>query len=204
MLYAIVLTIILVVTRVFFGMRVIGRENLPKSGSFIITPNHVSAMDVLMVATARYFGKKLIVLAKDELFANAFLTWFFNSMGAVAVKRGKGDVDVLNKAITELKNGRGALVFPEGTRSTNGELLKFKSGAFVIAAQAKADIVPCRVVYKCNKPKFFRRTTVIFGKPIKFEELNLNENYSASALRECKAMLRGRLEELLEDNKQFL
>ncbi len=204
MLYAIVVSVLWVLAKLLYGMRVIGKENLPKEGSFIITPNHVSAFDVVMVVTARYFGKRLIVLAKEELFANWFLKWFFGNMGAVAVKRGKGDVTAINKAIEEVKAGRGALVFPEGTRSTDGELLKLKSGAFVIAAQAKADLVPCRIVYECKKPKMFKRTTVIFDKPIKYEDLNLGENYSASALRECKTMLRQRLEDMLVENKQFL
>ncbi len=204
MLYAISITACLLLCKLFYGMKVIGKENLPKKGCFIITPNHTSAMDVLMVATGRYTGKRLVILAKEELFKTKFLQWYFTKMGAVAVRRGKGDNTVLEKAIERVKNGTGALVFPEGTRSHNDELGKFKSGAFIIAAQAKADIVPCRIIYSSGKPKLFGKCTVVFGEIIKFEELNLNENYSASALRNCKDLLRKRLEQLFDENKKKL
>ena len=68
-------------------------------------------------------------------------------MGAVPIDRGKGDMGTVNKVTDECKNGTPILIFPEGTRSKTGELLTLKSGAFLIAGNADADMVPCRIIY---------------------------------------------------------
>ncbi len=204
MLYVISISLIRVFCVLFYGMRFKGRENLPKDRGYIICPNHVSALDVLNVASARLWGKRMIILAKDELFKSKFVNWYLSKMGAVAVNRGKGDVDMIENTIEKIKKGRSCLVFPEGTRSKTGELLKLKSGAFVIAAQAQVDIVPCRVIYKGGKPKVFGRCTVIFDKPLTIEEMKLSEVKNAKVLRDCKALLTERLEKLLENNKQYI
>ena len=73
----------------------------------------------------------------------------------------------------EVREGRGALVFPEGTRTKDGNLGKLKSGAFVIAAEAGVDMIPCRIIYKGGKMRVFGRCTVVFGKPIPAEKLKL-------------------------------
>ena len=98
----------------------------------------------------------------------------------------------------------GALVFPEGTRTKEGNLGKLKSGAFVIAAEAGVDMIPCRIIYKGGKMRVFGRCTVVFGKPIPAEKLKLGEPRSAARLRECKALLAEELEKLLEENRQYL
>ncbi len=125
-------------------------------------------------------------------------------MGVVPVHRGKGDTAVVDQAIECVRNGQGLLIFPEGTRSKDGNLGKLKSGAFVVAAQAGVDIVPCRIIYKGGKLKLFGRCTVIFGKPIPADQLTLGEPRSAARLRECKALLAQSLEQLLIENQQYL
>ena len=92
----------------------------------------------------------------------------------------------------------------EGTRTKDGNLGKLKSGAFVIAAEAGVDMIPCRIIYKGGKMRVFGRCTVVFGKPIPAEKLKLGEPRSAARLRECKALLAEELEKLLEENRQYL
>lgn len=75
----------------------------------------------------------------------------------------------------------GRWVFPEGTRTKDGNLGKLKSGAFVIAAEAGVDMIPCRIIYKGGKMRVFGRCTVVFGKPIPAEKLKLGEPRSAAA-----------------------
>ncbi|MFQ8833857.1 MAG: lysophospholipid acyltransferase family protein [Ruthenibacterium lactatiformans] len=124
--------------------------------------------------------------------------------GRVCVRRGKGDATVVENTVREVREGRGALVFPEGTRTKEGNLGKLKSGAFVIAAEAGVDMIPCRIIYKGGKMRVFGRCTVVFGKPIPAEKLKLGEPRSAARLRECKALLAEELEKLLEENRQYL
>ena len=81
------------------------------------------------------------------------------------------------------------LIFPEGTRSHTGEPGKVKSGAFVVASAANADMIPCRIIYSTGHMRLFCRVRVCFGPPIPAEQLYLGEHRSAARLRECKQML---------------
>ena len=68
-------------------------------------------------------------------------------MGAVAIERGRGDTTTVEQLTNECKNGTGIMIFPEGTRTKTGKLGMIKSGAFVIAAAAGADMLPVRIIY---------------------------------------------------------
>ena len=205
MFYGFVLSLAWLLWHLGFRIEVIGKENLIKDRGFVLCPNHISAIDPCFVVVARYWGKKLLVLGKQELFEkNWFFNWFFKKVGVVPVARGKGDTTVVDNAIQEVKNGRGLLIFPEGTRTKDGNLGKLKSGAFVIASAANVDMIPCRIIYKGGKMKLFGRCTVVFGKPIPKEDLALGEQRSAAMLRACKQRLADELEALLEANKQYL
>lgn len=112
-------------------------------------------------------------MAKEELFEiSRLLNWAWRHVGVVCVRRGKGDATVVENTVREVREGRGALVFPEGTRTKDGNLGKLKSGAFVIAAEAGVDMIPCRIIYKGGKMRVFGRCTVVFGKPIPAEKLS--------------------------------
>ncbi len=202
MFYAFVVAGAWLIWHLMFGIKVIGRENLPREGGFVLASNHISGMDPVFVITARFFGRKMVVLAKEELMQIAPpLTWFFKKVGVVSIARGKGQTDVLENAIDEVRGGRGMLIFPEGTRSKTGEPGKLKSGAFVAASAAGVDMIPCRIIYSHKTMRLFSRVRVCFGKPIPAEKLYLGENRSAAKLRECKQMLLDAWEELYEENK---
>lgn len=203
--YWIVMPAAWVVWHLVFRIRVIGRENLIRDRGFVIAANHISAIDPVFIIISRFFGKPLVVLAKDEIFGiNAFLDWFFPHVGVVRVHRGRGDASELTRTIEEVRGGRGALIFPEGTRSRDGSLGRLKSGVFVIAEQAQADIIPCRVIYKGGKMHLFGTCTVVFGKPIPVSELQVDEAHRTASLRVCKQRLADALEQLLEENRQYL
>lgn len=188
-----------------FRIRVIGRENLIRDRGFVLCPNHISAIDPVFVVTARFWGRPMAILAKEELFhINRLLTWMWRNVGLVCVRRGKGDSAMLEGVVDAVRGGRGVLIFPEGTRTKDGNLGKLKSGAFVIAAEAGVDMVPCRIIYKGGRMRVFGRCTIVFGKPIPAGKLALGEPRSAKRLRECKDLLRAELEKLLEENKQYL
>lgn len=194
-----------VVWHCVFRIRVIGRENLVHGRGFVLAPNHLCGIDPVFVIISRFFGAPMVILAKDELFGkNVFLDWFWKHVGMVPVQRGKGDTSMVEHVVNEVRGGRGALIFPEGTRSKDGNLGRLKSGVFVIAAEAGADIVPCRIIYKGGKMHLFGTCTVVFGKPIPAGELTLGTPRSAARLRACKERLTQELERLLEENKQYM
>lgn len=202
MFYCIIVTAAWLVWHIGFRIRVIGRENLPKEGGFVLAPNHISAIDPVFVVIARFWGKRLLIMAKEEILqVNPVFTWMFRHVGVVGIERGRGDVNVVDELIGDVKKGQGLLIFPEGTRSKTGQVGKVKSGAFVIASAAGVPMVPCRIIYEPGRMKVFCRVRVCFGTPIPAEELYLGETKSASALRKNKALLTDAWQRLYDENK---
>lgn len=204
MFYYIIICLAWIIFHIPFRIRTVGRENLITDRGFVLCPNHLSALDPVFVVLSRFWGKPMWVMAKEELFRNPFFAWFFRNVGVFPVERGKGDKGLLNDAIASVQSGRGMLIFPEGTRSKTGELQKLKSGAFVVAEAAHADIIPCRIIYKGGKMHLFGTVTVVYGKPISIESLGLGEEHAASKLREAKALLVERYEQLLAENLRYV
>lgn len=205
MVYVIVVAVVSVLARLLFQMEVYGKniiDDYKTNGRpFIVCPNHVSAIDPVFVVVARGTGRKLTVMAKEELFKNPVLNWFFRQLGAIPVARGTGDKAVLDKAINDVASGAGALIFPEGTRGDGNNMGKLKSGAFAVAAQTKADIIPVRLIYhtKDGNMKLFCRVTTVFGTPLKIEDTQLDSG-SRQKIREAKATLEECYAEMLEEH----
>ena len=198
-LYFVLVSIGNVFIRPFFPVRARGRQNLPQSGGFVLAPNHVRAIDPMYILLGYGYRKKMLVMGKAELFGkNPVMDFLWNCFGGFPIERGAGNRDVLNAAIDEVKGGRGLLVFPEGTRSRDGNLGKLKSGAFVAAAAAEVPLVPCHIRYAAGKPKIFRRITVVFGLPVRIEELGLTEGYGPRQLREAKHLFMDKMKALRE------
>ena len=203
-LYWILLPIVWVIWHVLWRIRVYGQENLIRDRGFVIAPNHISDLDPVFVAISVFTFHRMRILAKEELFHNWFIGWFLRSMGAVPIARGKGDTDTVGRVTRQVSEGRGLLIFPEGTRTKDGKIGVIKSGAFVVAGQAGVDMIPCRIIYgtKDGRQHLFCRVKVCFGKPIPAEELKIEDpRHSISELRTLKNRLRGCWEELYEQYK---
>ncbi len=158
---------------IVFKITVIGEENIPKEkGGYIIASNHVSNNDPPVVGIT--FRGKYTFMAKEELFhKNAIFTWLITKLGAFPVKRGAKDgAQAIEKALESLKNGRIFVIFPEGTRSKDGELGRAKSGVTLIAAQAKAPVVP--VFIKYGRKKFRREIQISIGEMIPAERFDVD------------------------------
>ncbi|MEE0756070.1 lysophospholipid acyltransferase family protein [Allofournierella sp.] len=203
MFYAIIVPLAWVIWHLGFAIKVVGRENLPKDGrGFVLAPNHLSAIDPVFVVLARFWGKKMLVMAKEEVMhVNPFFTWFFHQVGVFGVTRGRGDTTAVEDAIEKVRAGQGLLIFPEGTRSKTGEPGKLKSGAFVIASAAGVDMIPCRIIYRHGHMRLFSRVRVCFGEPIPAETLYLGEHKSAAKLRENKQQLLDAWQKLYDENR---
>lgn len=205
MFYLIIVPLAWIVWHIAFRIKVIGRENLIRDRGFVLASNHISAIDPVFIVLARFWGRRMLIMGKEELFeVNPFITWFMRAVNVVPVHRGRGDTAAVDKAVESVKGGQGLLIFPEGTRSKDGNLGKLKSGAFVVASAAGVDMTPCRIIYKGGKMRLFGHVTIVFGPPIPAEKLALGEEHSARRLRECKALLEEHLERLLEENRQYL
>lgn len=105
-LYYILVPLAWLVFHIGFRVRCEGRENLKKIGTkgCIIAPNHISAIDPVFVVIARFWGQRMTVFAKKELFEiNAFLSWFFRCAGAVCVRGTKEEVGVIDDTVKSVR-----------------------------------------------------------------------------------------------------
>lgn len=122
------------------GWEVRGRENVPRRGPLIVASNHVSYWDPPLVGTAAV--RQLHFLAKEELFRPPVFGPLIRSFGAIPIRRGTADVAGMSKAIEVLRKGRALLMFPEGTRSRDGQLHAARPGVGMLAVASDAVIVP--------------------------------------------------------------
>lgn len=119
-----------------------GAENLPSAGTPVVyVSNHQSQADILTVFLV---SRQFRWLAKDALFKIPFLGWAMSAAGYVPVKRGdkRSHAECFRMAREHLARGTAMLFFPEGTRSRDGQLLPFKSGAFKLAKECDVPILP--------------------------------------------------------------
>ena len=187
-LYYILLPLAWIVFHIGFRVECIGRENLKKvrTNGCIIAPNHVSAIDPVFVVITRFWGRRMVVFAKKELFEiNVLLTWFFRWMGALCVRGTREELDVIDQTVEACRNGGTLLIFPEGTREKEGKLLQPKSGLFVIAAQAAVDVM-----------KLFCKVKVVYGEPMPAAQFAMESRRDLKTLRANKQALLDAWEDL--------
>lgn len=200
-LYYILLPLAWIVFHIGFRVECIGRENLKKvrTSGCIIAPNHVSAIDPVFVVITRFWGRRMVVFAKKELFEiNMLLTWFFRWMGALCVRGTREELDVIDQTVEACRNGGTLLIFPEGTREKEGKLLQPKSGLFVIAAQAAVDVVPVRILYDTpdGRMKLFCKVKVVYGEPMPAAQFAMESRRDLKTLRANKQALLDAWEDL--------
>ncbi len=147
----------------WFRIEVHGVENLLAEGGYIVVANHRTYLDPVLVGIR--MKRQVNFMAKAELFSNKLLGPIIKRLGAFPVSRGTGDSSAIEKAVDTVKHGDVLALFPEGTRSKTGEIMRFKSGAIVVAAQTGADIVPTAIYFE-NCAKFRSRVVIRYGAPI--------------------------------------
>jgi 1-acyl-sn-glycerol-3-phosphate acyltransferase len=160
------------ITRVA-GMRVLveGRENIP-AGVCMFAANHTSNADA--AAIVRAIPRRLAIFGRKSLFDIPIVGLAFRLARFVPVDRGNRDAALasVKQAVEYMKTGSSFLVYPEGTRSPDGRLLRFKKGSFVMAIEAGVPVVPvtCAGAHRIMKKKSLvihpGKVTVRFGKPI--------------------------------------
>ncbi len=178
--------------KIAFNYNVAGKENLPENENYILCSNHRTYMDPVFLGMG--ITKNLVFMAKKELFEKPVLGAVIKKLGAFPVSRGKGDASAVQTAVKTVENGNVLAIFPEGTRSKNGELLRFKSGAALIAHKTGASVVPACVCFE-GKLKFRSKVVVRFGKPIKNEQLGISGE-SLAQIKQASRLLQESVEQL--------
>lgn len=175
----IIKSILLFLVLVFFRVKKIGEENIPKEGAVLICPNHIHFLDpVSVVVTAK---RKINVLAKEELWKNPILRYLAEVFGGHPVKRDGTGIAAIKAALKVLKSEEPLLMYPEGTRNGIAKGLKPKEGAVTLAIKSGAPIIPIGIQ---GNFKLFRKVKLNIGKPIYYTKETIGEKTTEQLTKE--------------------
>ncbi len=171
--------------RILNRTKIHGFKNIPYKKNLLLLPNHLTMIDSFLVGTSAFYPTVIIKpwlipwspAAEENFFNNPFLAWLSAKWKAIPVKRGRKDLEVLNRMIEILPKGT-MINFPEGTRSRTGKLGNGRPGVGKLIYDARPTVIPVRI-YGIDKvlpigsyfPRILKKITVIFGKPIDFSSL---------------------------------
>jgi 1-acyl-sn-glycerol-3-phosphate acyltransferase len=124
------------------SVRVEGKENLDPAKPYIFVGNHASMADIMTFSG--YIDHDYRWIAKKELFAIPIFGSGMRAVDYISIDRSRGRAAVksLNDAAKRIAGGASVILFPEGTRSVDGHLQPFKTGAIMLALKAGVDVVP--------------------------------------------------------------
>lgn len=176
-----------------------GLENIPKEGGCILFPNHQGMYDTL--AIMEVCPRPFSVVAKKELANIQFLKQVFACVKAYAIDREdvRQGLKVIMNVADDVKNGKVFIIFPEGTRSKNGNQVgEFKGGSFKAATKAKCPIVPVALIdsFKPFDTNSIKPVTV----QVHFMEPLLYEEYKDMKTTEIAELVQNRIQKKINEN----
>ena len=172
-LYRFVILFAWLVGKIFYRLKVYGHEHYYPRGA-ILASNHTSYLDPPIIAAC--WPEEVHFLARQTLFKNTLFGAFISNLNTHPVSGEPGDIGVMKTILFLLEQGKKVVLFPEGTRSKNGELQPFKPGISMLIARSKTAIIPVYIdgAYRAwsrsqRLPRLFVKVTCIFGTPITWE-----------------------------------
>jgi 1-acyl-sn-glycerol-3-phosphate acyltransferase len=160
----------------YFRWKVFHPERVPLEGPVVLAPNHQSFLDPPLVGSP--VRRMVSFLARETLFHSALLGPILRSWQVIALDREGGTGSGLKAIIDRLKSGGAVLLFPEGTRSRDGQLQKGRSGIGLVVIKSGAAVVPVRIFgtfeafgRQARFPRP-RRVALKYGLPLRFEALH--------------------------------
>ena len=165
------------VGRLFFRFRIIHRERMIQSGPVILAMNHESYLDPLLAGTA--CDRAIYFLARRTLLDAPVLGWLLPKLNVIPVNQEGVDRSAIKALIRTLNAGNGVLVFPEGSRTLDGNLQPAEPGLGLVISKTLAPVVPMRI-FGAHKalPRgggglHFALITIVVGEPIRFSAAEL-------------------------------
>jgi 1-acyl-sn-glycerol-3-phosphate acyltransferase len=182
-----------------YRVRYSGRENIPTEGGVLVVSNHQSHLDPPLVGVG--CPRRLNYLARDTLFRFAPFGRLIHSVGAIPLDREGAGLGGIKESLRRLKRGEMVLIFPEGTRTRDGEIAPFRPGFTTLAVRSKAAILPVAIEGAFQAFPRWRKfpgpgaIRVRFGEPILPAEFADRDERELLAeverrVRECQARLR--------------
>jgi 1-acyl-sn-glycerol-3-phosphate acyltransferase len=121
-----------------------GLEHVPRTGAYLLVANHCSNLDPPFTgwAVGHRSGRVIHYLAKREIRGWPLVGWLASNSGVIFVRRGEGDREAQRLAVAALQAGHPVALFPEGTRSRDGQLKEGKAGAALLAMRTGVPLLP--------------------------------------------------------------
>jgi 1-acyl-sn-glycerol-3-phosphate acyltransferase len=180
--------------RLFTRARALGLENVPKTGGAVYAINHLHWIDIPLIGLLS--PRTIYFVAKAEAANFPILGGFLRLHGAIAIHRGESDREAVRRMRDEARAGHVVGLFVEGTRQKTGRPGVAQPGAAMVGMQEGVPIVPV-AIYGTQfwKPGNFRQCTVMFGEPLRFDDLPKN----GKGYREATAVIERRIHELFDE-----
>ena len=180
-------------------LEVVGKENIPRDGPFILVANHQSILDPILVQIV--CPRPLHTLTKSTQFRGSVWGWLMPRVNAIPTRRYRIDPQVVRVVLRRLSQGEAVGVYPEGERSWDARLQPFRRGTIRLLLKAGVPVIPCWVAGsydvwpRWSKTIRRRRVRVEFGQPLQWPALDRRVERDAM-LPEAVEALRSTLESL--------
>lgn len=195
------------IARTYFRATVKGREHVPATGAFIISPNHRSNLDSPAVALVT--KRRMRFMGKESLWKRKWSAWYFTAAGGFPVERATADRAALNACLEVLQRGEPLVLFPEGTRQSGPVITEMFDGPAWLAARAQVPIVPVgiggseKMMGKGAKFPRPSKLAVVIGEPIPAPPRGPSGRVPRPLVREVTVRLRDDLQRLFDEAQEL-
>ncbi len=167
------------IARTCFSFRAVHTERIIEEGGAILAMNHQSYLDPPLAGIC--CKRQIYYLARKSLMKWPLLGPMFPKMNVVPVDQEHADMSALKIVIKQVRSGQCTVVFPEGSRTQDGQLLPAQPGLGLIIAKTLAPVSPMRIFGareafpRGGKPKLFTPITIVVGEPMRFTKEDVGE-----------------------------
>jgi 1-acyl-sn-glycerol-3-phosphate acyltransferase len=157
-----------------FDLKVFGADRFPRTGGVLLVSNHQSHLDPVILGVA--VPRPLSYMAKSDLFKNPLFAKLIRSLGAFPVRQGGSAAGAIKETIERLQQGRALNIFPEGSRTPDGNVAAFQNGIALVIRKAKVPVVPAAIAGSFesfptgSSFPWLSSLRVMFGEPIQFDD----------------------------------
>lgn len=132
-----------VLTTIGWDLKTYDVHNIPPTGGVLLVSNHQSFLDPLVIAVRP--TRPMSFMARSGLFSNRFFSWLIRNLNAFPIRQGESDVGAIRETVRRLQEGHMLNIFPEGSRTEDGELQKIQHGAALVIRKAGVPVVPVAI-----------------------------------------------------------